>query len=147
MKKEKILIGFIIGIFVVIVGIIAAMFATGKFDTFRKEDVTQATTIPVTETTTEAPVQGRPKTQTPASIVATVYSEYSDASASDISVFAKLGFNTVIFELTEENADKVASLIETAKSAGIYSGVRADISEKSQFKSNVFTLILLPLII
>lgn len=133
MKKEKILIGFIIGIFVVIVGIVAAMFATGKFDAFKKEEVTQTTAAPVTEITTEAPVQGRPKTQTPASIVATVYSEYSDASASDISNFAKLGFNTVIFELTEENADKVASLIETAKSFNIYSGIRADISEKSDY--------------
>ncbi len=133
MKKNKVLIGFIIGIFVVIVGIIAAMFATGKFGAFKKEAVTQATTLPVTETTTEAPVQGRPKTQTPASIVATVYSDIAENSASDIINFTKLGFNTVIFDLTEENAVNVASLIESAKSAGIYSGIRADISEKSDY--------------
>ena len=39
MKKDKILIGSIIGILVVIVGIITAMFATGKFDEFKKEEV------------------------------------------------------------------------------------------------------------
>lgn len=133
MKKDKVLIGFIIGIFVVIVGIVTAMFATGKFDVFKKEDVTTTTTPPAVETTTEAPVQGRPKTQIPSSIVATVYSEYSDSSASEIADFGKFGFNTAIFDLTEENADKVAILIENAKSSNIYSGIRADISEKSDF--------------
>lgn len=132
MKKEKILIGSIIGILILIIAIIAAMFATGKFDTFKKEDVTETTTLPVTETT-EIPVSGRPKTQTPSSIVAAIYSEYSEDSISEISKLSSLGFNTVIFDLTQENADKVSSLLETAKSNKLYFGIRADISENSDY--------------
>ncbi len=133
MKKDKILIGFIIGIFVIIIGIIAAMFATGKFDVFKKEDVTQTTTVPVTETTTVPPVSGRPKTPVPSSIVAAVYSDYSESSNSELANFAKLGFNTVIFDLNERNADKVAALLESAKNNKLYHGVRADISESSGY--------------
>ena len=132
MKKDKILIGSIIAIFVVIIGIIAAMFATGKFDTFKKEEVTETTTVPAAETT-QAPVQGRPKTQTPASIVAAVFNEYSDKSAAELANFVNLGFNTVIFELNEKNADKVSALLETAKSNNLYFGVRADISENADY--------------
>lgn len=132
MKKDKILIGAIIGIFVVIVAIIAAMFATGKFDTFKKEDITETTTIPVTETTA-IPVSGRPKSQIPSSIVASVYSEYSENSASELADFAKLGFNTVIFDLTEENADKVSQLLETAKTNNLYFGIRADVAKAPDY--------------
>ncbi len=132
MKKDKILKGFIIGILVIIIAIVAAMFTTGKFDVFKKEKVTEPTTIPVTETTT-VPVSGRPKTQVPSSIVAAVYSEYTDKSSSEIAEFLKFGFNTVIFDLTEENADKVASLLETAKANKLYFGIRADISENTDY--------------
>ena len=132
MKKDKILIGSIIGILVVIVGIITAMFATGKFDEFKKEEVTQTTTVPVTETT-EPPVTGRPKTQTPASIIAAVFNKYSEKSTSELANYSKLGFNTVIFELNEENAEKVALLLETAKSNNLYFGVHADISENPDY--------------
>jgi hypothetical protein len=132
MKKDKILKGFIIGILVVIIAIVAAMFATGKFDVFKKEEVTEPTAVPVTETTT-VPVSGRPKTQMPSSIVAAIYSEYTDKSSGEIAEFSKFGFNTVIFDLTEENADKVASLLETAKSNKLYFGIRADISQNSDY--------------
>lgn len=132
MKKDKILIGSIIGIFFVIIAIIAAMFATGKFDVFKKDNITETTTIPLTETTA-APVSGRPKTQSPASIVAAVYSEYGDNSASELANFAKLGFNTVIFELNEENADKVSAILDTAKGNNLYFGIKADISENSSY--------------
>ncbi len=133
MKKDKVLIGFIIGIFVVIVGIITAMFATGKFDVFKKEELSETTTNPITETTTLAPVTGRSKTPVPSSIVAAVYSDYFESSSSELANFAKLGFNTVIFDLNKENGDKVAKLLETAKSLNLYHGVRADISENSNY--------------
>ncbi|MBR3819091.1 MAG: N-acetylmuramoyl-L-alanine amidase [Clostridia bacterium] len=133
MKKDKILIGAIIGILVIIIAIVAAMFATGKFDVFKKEETTEITTIPVTETTTETSATGRPKTPVPSSIVAAVYSDYSENSNSELASFAKLGFNTVIFELNKENTDKVAALLETAKALNLYYGVRADISEKSDY--------------
>ncbi len=132
MKKDKILIGSIIGILVVIIAIVAAMFATGKFDVFKKEAVAETTTIPVTETT-EISVSGRPKSETPSSIVAAVYSEYSDNSASELADFAKLGFNTVIFDLTEENGDKVSQLLEAAKTNNLYFGIRAFITDNSDY--------------
>ncbi len=132
MKKDKVLIGSIIGILVVIIAIIASMFATGKFDTFKKNNTTETTTVPVTETT-EVPVSGRPKTQTPSSIVAAIYSGYTDASASDLENFGKIGFNTVIFDMNAENADKVSALLETARANGLYFGIRADISEKTDY--------------
>ena len=133
MKKDKVLIGSIIAIFVVIIGIIAAMFATGKFDSFKKEDVTEiTTTVPVTETTQESAVS-RPKSQIPASVFASVFNDYSDKSAAELADFSKLGFNTVIFELNEENADKVAPLLETAKSNNLYFGIKADISKNSDY--------------
>ncbi len=132
MKKDKILIASIITIFVLIIGIITAMFATGKFDVFKKEELTEATTVPVTETTV-APVSGRPKSQVPVSIVAAVFNEYSDKSAETLVSFSKFGFNTVIFELNEENADKVAQLFETAKANNLYFGVKADISSNADY--------------
>ncbi len=132
MKKDKVLIGSIIGILVVITAIVVTMFATGKFDVFKKEDTTESTTVPITETT-EMPVSGRPKTQAPSSIVAAIYSEYTDASATDLANFEKLGFNTVIFDLNEENADKVSALFETARANGLYFGVRTDISKSSDY--------------
>ena len=133
MKKDKILIGSIIAIFVVIIGIVTAMFATGKFDVFKKEEVTEEqTTIPVTETT-QVPVSGRPKTQAPASIVASVFKEYDNTSATRLAEFSKLGFNTVIFEMNEENADKVAPLLELARANNLYFGTKADISESADY--------------
>ena len=133
MKKDKILIGAIIGILVVIIAIVAAMFATGKFDVFKKDGTTETTAIPVTETTTEIQPTGRPKTPVPSSIVAAVYSDYSETDNSELANFAKLGFNTVIFDVNEENTDKVAALLETAKVLNLYHGIRADISEKSDY--------------
>lgn len=132
MKKDKVLIGAIIGILVVIIAIIAGMFATGKFNVFKKEETSQTTTIPFTETT-QPPVSGRPKTPTPSSIVAAIYTVSEGDGVSELNNFAKFGFNTVIFDLTEENADKVMPLLETARSNNLYYGVRADISKGSGY--------------
>ncbi len=132
MKKDLILKGSIIGILVVIIAIVAAMFATGKFDVFKKEEVTETTTVPITETTA-LPVSGRPKSQIPSSIVAAVYSDYTEKSTGEIAEFEKFGFNTIIFDLTKDNADIVSSLLETAKNQKLYFGVRADISENADY--------------
>lgn len=134
MKKNKILIAAIIGIAVIFIGIIAAMFATGKFNSLKDSFESESTTAAITEATQpNAAVSGRPKSTQPASIVAAVYSEYSESSASELADFSKLGMNTVIFDLTEENADKVSSLLETAKTNGLYHGIRADISQSSDY--------------
>ncbi len=133
MKKNKILTGAIIGIVVIILAIIAAMFATGKF-TELKESFEPQTTAPFTETTTQiAPVSGRPKSAQPASIVAAVFSEYSENGAEELSNFAKHGFNTVIFDVNEESIANASALFETAKTNGLYFGIRADISENYDY--------------
>ena len=99
MKKNKILIISIIAVAVLIVGIITAMFLTGRFDSLKESFADETTAADITETTDETlPVQGRPKTSAPDSIVAAVYSELSDNSSEELSGFSKLGFNTVIFE-------------------------------------------------
>ncbi len=133
MKKNKFLIGAIIGIVVVILAIIAAMFATGKFREL-KESFEPQTTAPFTETTTQIiPVSGRPKSTQPASIVAAVFSEYSENGAAELSKFEERGFNTVIFDMNEKNAATVAGLFEAAKANALYFGVRADISESHDY--------------
>ena len=129
MKKNKILIISIIAVAVLIVGIITAMFLTGRFDSLKESFADETTAADITETTDETlPVQGRAKTSAPDSIVAAVYSELSDNSSEEISGFSKLGFNTVIFELNADNASDISTLLGYAEKAGLYRGIRADIS-------------------
>ena len=134
MKKNKILIAAIIGIAVVFVGIIAAMFATGKFNALKESFDSEHTTAFSAETTQPAAaVSGRPKTAQPSSIVAAVFSDYSENSTAELAGYEKLGFNTVIFDFTQESASAVSSLIDSAKSNSLYFGIRADISENSDY--------------
>jgi len=112
MKKNKILIAAISGIAVIIIGIVVAMFATGKFssliNSFESEPTT---TVPAETTQAIIQVSGRPKSVKPESIIATEYSDYSESSAEDLAKFENLGFNTVIFELNSNNTETVASLL------------------------------------
>ncbi len=150
MKKNKVLIAAIIGIAVVFTGIIAAMFATGKFDSLKKNYNNETTTAAVTETTEEQTLaaSGRPKSQRPGSVVASVYNSYSENSVHELALFESLGFNTVIFELTADNGDKIIPLLETAKNNSLYSGIKADISAETDYvtafaeKNNVDFIIL-----
>ncbi len=134
MKKNKILIAAIIGIAVVIVGIIAAMFATGKFDSLKSNYEIEITTPSVTEATQEQTlaVSGRPKSQRPESVIASVYNSYSENSVNELALFNGLGFNTVIFELTADNGEKIVPLLETAKKHSLYFGIKADASAESE---------------
>ncbi|MGN0572390.1 MAG: hypothetical protein ACI4IX_00480, partial [Acutalibacteraceae bacterium] len=132
MKKNKILIISIIAVAVLIVGIITAMFLTGRFDSLKESFADETTASDITETTDETlPAQGRPKTSAPDSIVAAVYSELSENSSEELSGFSTLGFNTVIFELNSDNASDVPTLLGYAEKAGLYRGIRADISADS----------------
>lgn len=133
MKKNKILIAFIVGIAVVIIGIIAAMFATGKFSSLLKNFENETTTQTQVQTTEPATSASRPKTEKPESIIASVYSEYSEKSVTELAEFEKLGFNTVIFDLTKENSAEVAALLESAKENNLYFGIRADIFENTDY--------------
>lgn len=134
MKKNKILITAIIGIAVVIVGIIAAMFATGKFDSLKSNYESETTTSAV-ETTQEQTlaVSGRPKSQRPETVIASVYNSYSENSVNELAFFDGLGFNTVIFELTKDNGDKIVPLLETAKSHSLYFGIKTDASAEPEY--------------
>ncbi len=131
MKNNKAIIAAIICIVVAIAGIIIGMAVTGKFSQFKKEETTQTTSSQ--EETTALPANTRPKSQIPDAVVASVYGSYSDKSAQDLAKFANFGFNTVIFELTKENAESVAPLFDTAKELKLYFGVRADISESNAY--------------
>ncbi|MBQ8015280.1 MAG: hypothetical protein IJ264_03730, partial [Clostridia bacterium] len=134
MKKNKILISAIIGIVVVMAGIVTAMFATGRFDALKENFGDETTAAPIEQTTpTVAPVSGRPKSAQPASIVASFYSEYSENSAAELAAFGNYGFNTVIFNLTAENASSVSTLLDAAKANSLYFGIYADIAEKYDF--------------
>ncbi len=134
MKKNKILIAAITGIAVIFIGIVAAMFATGKFSSLKENFGSETTAAHVEQTMpTAAPVSGRPKSAVPASIVAAVYSEYSENSTAELAAFGNYGFNTVIFDLTAENSSSVASLLDAAKANSLYFGIRADIAQNYDF--------------
>ncbi|MBQ2904292.1 MAG: N-acetylmuramoyl-L-alanine amidase [Clostridia bacterium] len=135
--KNKILVTSMIGIAVAFVSIIAVMFATGKFDSFKKDATAETTTSAVTESTTEAPlaISGRPKSQRPETVVASVYSSYSENSALELALFEGMGFNTVIFELTAKNQETVAPLLEEAKKNSLYHGIKADASQDIDYIS------------
>lgn len=147
MKKDKILIIAAISIAVAIIGIIAAMGITGKFGDLKKSFEPDSTTAAET-TTTEPQAVTRPKSQKPESVVAAIYNEITENSSSDMAEFSDNGFNTVIIDLTAENAVSVEELIVHAKTNSLYFGVRADISESSDYltafveKNNVDFVIL-----
>ncbi len=139
MKKNKILIAAIIGVAVVFIGIVSAMFVTGRFDSLKEGFDSPATTTDVAVSeTTEAPTQavaGRPKSQRPESVVASVYDSYSENSMYELELFDALGFNTVIFELTADNGDKIVPLLEIADSNSLYYGIKADVSLSTDYVS------------
>ena len=137
MKKNNILIASMIGVAVAFIGIIVAMFATGKFDSLKKNTADETTASAVTEITTEAPVavSGRPKSQQPETVIATIYSAYSENSAYELAMFEDIGFNTVIFELTNDNGDKVVPLLAEAEKNSLYYGIKADASQETEYIS------------
>ena len=147
MKKDKILLITVISIAVAIIGIIAAMGITGKFGDLKKSFEPDSTTAAET-TTTEPQAVTRPKSQKPESVVAAIYNEITESSSSDMAEFSSNGFNTVIIDLTAENALSVEELITHAKTNSLYYGIRADISEYSDYltafveKNNVDFVIL-----
>lgn len=151
MKKNTILITAIVAIAVIFIGIIAAMFATGKFDSLKSsygDETTAATTTETTQEQTASAVSGRPKSKRPESVVASVYNSYSESSVYELAMFNGLGFNTVIFELTPDNGDKIVPLLETAKTNSLYFGIKADVSAESEYltafaeKNNIDFIIL-----
>ena len=134
MKNNKGIIIAIIGIAVAIVGIVAALIVTDRLS--QKDNATTAvsTTVKVEETTL-APSATRPKSEKPESIVASVYDSYSENSVTEIASFANYGLNTVIFDLNADNAQSVIALIESAKEAKLYLGIKANTSESSDYIS------------
>lgn len=132
MKNNKGLIIAIICIAVAIIGIVTAMIVTGRFSQTGKEETTVSTTAKVEETTV-VPTSSRPKSEKPESIVAAVYNAYSEKSAEEIASFGSYGLNTIIFELTAENAESVIPLLEKAKEAKLYFGIKANCEENADY--------------
>ena len=134
MKKNKALIIAISCVVVAIIGVVVAMVATGKFaGMFGKGETKPAVKADTTVSTTVAPVNSRPKSAKPASMVAVEYSDYSELSAADVAAFGEKGFNTVTFILTAENSETVKTLIAEAQSANIYFGIKADASADTAY--------------
>ena len=134
MKKNKLLIAATVFVAVAIAAIITVMFATGKFNSLKNNFGDETTAAePSTTEQQELPAQGRPKTSAPDSIVAAFYDSYSENSSSELSNLQNFGFNTVIFSLTEENGAEVSALFDFAKQNKLMFGVRADISNGSDY--------------
>lgn len=135
MKNNKGLIIAIICIVTAMVGVITAIVITGILSKNNdKKDTVQTTAVTQqAEETTNPPAVTRPKSKRPDSVVATVYTTYSETSNEEITKLINYGFNTVIFELTEDNAESVVSLTESAKNAKLYFGIKANGSEESTY--------------
>ena len=134
MMKNKALIIAISCVVVAIIGVVVAMVATGKYaGMFGKGETKPAVKADTTVSTTVAPVNSRPKSAKPASMVAVEYSDYSELSAADVASFGEKGFNTVTFILTAENSETVKTLIAAAQSANIYFGIKADASADTAY--------------
>ncbi len=134
MKNSKALIAAIISIAVLIVGITAAIILTNIFSDKNEEEATTAQVSTTAEQ--QAILPSRPKSAKPDSIVAAVYSSYSEESVSETALFKDNGFNTVIFELTAENAEQVKPLLTAAKDNGLYFGVKTDVEKDSVYLEN-----------
>lgn len=132
MKNSKALTAAIISIAVLIVGLTTAIILTNVFSD--KDEAVQTPTDAQTSTTELfAAASSRPKSERPDSIVAAVYSTYSESSIKEISEFEENGFNTVIFELTEDNASLVAPLLTAAADSKLYFGIKANVGESHDF--------------
>lgn len=139
MKNNKGLIIAIICIIVAMVGVVTAMVLTNVFAKDKEENESVITTVSdttwreETEKTDDVTAVTRPKTKRPDMAVTAIYSVYSDKSDAEIANYINYGFNTVIFELTADNAEKIIPLIESAKNAKLYFGIKADASEGDSY--------------
>lgn len=136
MKNNKGLKIAIICIVVAMVGVVTAMILTGIFSKDKEDNNGKSSAATQVTQQNEEPTVlhavTRPKSKKPDSVVAAVYSSYTDKSEAEFAEFQKFGFNTVIFELTAENSDKVVALLETAKTAQLYFGVRINAAENNE---------------
>lgn len=134
MKKNKALIIAITCVVVAIIGIVAAMLATGKFaQMFGKDETKPSVTSSENASVTQTMAVSRPKSIKPDSPVAAEYSEYSEISAAEIASLTPKGFNTVTFILTAENSETVKQLLKTAEENKLYFGIKADASADTAY--------------
>lgn len=140
MKKNKALTITVACIAVIITALVILMAATGKFAVLKKHfSDDEAPAVTAAETTTLPPSVARPKTQKPAQPVAVLIEICTEETEKSISSLGSYGFNTVIFDLTAESFDTVKTLLSVARAAGIYSGVRADVSSDGEMLTNFLT--------
>ena len=128
MKKNKVLAVVIACVAVIITALVITMAATGKFASLKKHFSDETTTSAPAEETTAVQANARPKTAKPAQLVAALIEDCGEEASQSLSKLGGYGFNTAIFDLKGDNSAAVKALISEAQAAGIYSGVRADIS-------------------
>lgn len=129
MKKNKALAAIIACVAVIITALVIVMAATGKFAALKKHFSDETTTSAPAEETTAVQANARPKTAKPAQPVAVLIENCGEDTVQSIAKLGDYGFNTAIFDLGSENSAAVKELITSAQAAGIYSGIRADISQ------------------
>lgn len=124
MDKKRIIIISAICSILVIAGVIIAILTSNLLNSNNKNvnfDDTSDTQV------TDIYNVTRPKIESPASIVATIYNTYNDNSFSDISKFITYGFNSVIYCIdSETDKELVSQLISQARENNIYTGIRID---------------------
>lgn len=128
MKKNKVLAVVIACVAVIITALVITMAATGKFASLKKHFSDETTTSAPADETTAVQANARPKTAKPAQLVAALIEDCGEEASQSLSKLGGYGFNTAIFDLKGDNSAAVKALISEAQAAGIYSGVRADIS-------------------
>lgn len=128
MKKNKVLAVVIACVAVIITALVITMAATGKFASLKKHFSDETTTSAPADETTAVQANARPKTAKPAQLVAALIEDCGEGTSQSLSKLDGYGFNTAIFDLKGDNSAAVMALISEAQAAGIYSGVRADIS-------------------
>lgn len=129
MKKNKAITITVIFIAVILASLVAFMAATGRFSALKNHFSDEsATSQTQTESTTAVPAVARPKTQKPDQPVAILMENVTEDTANTVSKLDSYGFNTAIIDFTQSNSYAVSVLMNAAKTAGIYTGVRADAS-------------------
>ncbi len=128
LKKNKPLIISIVCVFVLLIGISAALISSGRINMGGVDNAD--TTEPIV---TEA---FRYKNTIPPDVVAVVYSSFDQAAvpAEEIEKISEKGFNTVIFDpaaLNDENITVITDYFKAASDVGLYYGILADITLNS----------------
>ncbi len=123
MKKKEIIFITVIGSIILALGVLGSLVLRGVIGPGKEENTEKQ--ISSDTSTTVAVVKERKKGEAPVSPVALLFDSETDTSPYSFSLLGDFGVNSVIFNLTQANADTVASMLALAQTNGIYTGVIA----------------------